>query len=255
MEIKLLSKEGKMKVSFLLKGVSPATANFLRRSMIADVPTMAIETVEIKKNTSILYDEVIAHRLGLIPLTTDLKSYKLPEAELGAHNSLKLTLSSKGPGVVTASEIKSQDPKVKPVHPDMPVVKLLKGQEIQLEATAILGFGHDHSKWSPCHVYYTQEPIITVNNKSSKVEQFKDKYPPQVFDKSGKISKDLINTPQLVDACEDVCRDIVSIEYKEDSFVFYLESWGQLKPVEIVKEAFKSFDQKLDDFEEAFKAA
>jgi len=107
---------------------------------------MAIEDVEVRKNSSSLYDEMIAHRLGLIPLTTDLKSYNLPseckcEGKGCARCQLVLTLSAKGPGIVYSSSLKSKDPKVKPVFDNFPIVKLLKGQEIELEATATLGTG------------------------------------------------------------------------------------------------------------------
>ena len=57
------------KVVFLLSGVDISVANALRRIMLAEVPTIAIETVEFYENTTALPDEFIAHRLGLIPLT------------------------------------------------------------------------------------------------------------------------------------------------------------------------------------------
>ncbi len=159
MEIRILSsnkEEGK--VSFIIKDTTPAFANTLRRIIVDEVPTMAVEEVEFRKNNSISYDEMIAHRIGLIPLTTDLKSYNLPEkckcdGEGCARCQLKLTLkATKGSGVVYASELKSKDPKVKPVYPKMPIVKLLKGQSLELEATAVLGKGKDHAKWQPSSV-------------------------------------------------------------------------------------------------------
>jgi len=134
--------------------------NTLRRLILSDVPTMAIELVEFRKNDSILYDEIVAHRLGLIPLKTDLKSYKvatqeeIENKEYLAQSSVKLTLKAKGPGVVYAKDLKSKDPKIVPVYPDMPIVKLLEGQEIELEATAVLGTGQVHAKWSPGHAHF-----------------------------------------------------------------------------------------------------
>ncbi|MEM4397652.1 MAG: DNA-directed RNA polymerase subunit D, partial [Candidatus Woesearchaeota archaeon] len=80
MKIEILNEKDN-KMSFLLKDSNPAYANALRRIMINEVPVMAIEEVEFKKNSSALYDEIIAHRLGLIPLTTDLSSYELPKSE------------------------------------------------------------------------------------------------------------------------------------------------------------------------------
>jgi DNA-directed RNA polymerase subunit D len=99
----------------------------------------------------ILYDEMIAHRLGLVPLTTDLKSYNLPQkctckGAGCAKCQLKVSLKAKSAGLVLSSEIKTKDPEVKPVFDDIPVVKLLKGQDLELTATAVLGKGKEHAK-------------------------------------------------------------------------------------------------------------
>ena len=73
MEIRVLENSKEQgKISFILKDSNPVYANTLRRIMIDEVPTMAIEDIEFVKNNSILYDEIIAHRLGLIPLKTDV---------------------------------------------------------------------------------------------------------------------------------------------------------------------------------------
>ena len=80
MEVKVLSKDKeKGKISFILKDTNVFVANTLRRLIIEEVPTLAIEDVDFKENSSALYDEIVAHRLGLIPIKTDLKSYNLPE--------------------------------------------------------------------------------------------------------------------------------------------------------------------------------
>src|SRR3989339_2182422 len=121
MEIELLStSKDKSTIRFLLKGTVPAFANLLRRVILEEVPVMAIEDVEFRKNSSILYDEMIAHRLGLLPLSTDLKSYNLPseckcEGKGCARCQLKLTLKSKGLGMVYASEMHTRDAEIKPV--------------------------------------------------------------------------------------------------------------------------------------------
>src|SRR6267143_1138841 len=77
MDIKLLTKEQDT-IRFVLSDVSPAFANALRRIILAEVPVMAIEDVMILENSSVMYDEILAHRLGLIPITTD-QTYNLPE--------------------------------------------------------------------------------------------------------------------------------------------------------------------------------
>ena len=246
------------KVTFSLKKADPGFANALRRSMMDAVPVMAIEEVEFRKNNSVLYDEIVAHRLGLIPLTTDLQSY-IPideckcEGEGCARCTVILTLKVTSPGIVEASQLKSKDPKIKPVHDNMSIVKLLKGQELELEATAVLGKGKVHAKWSPCLAWYGYKPTVTVNNKSSQFEEFKDKYPPQVFDKSGKISKDKIIELDLIDAVDGVCDDIVKVEYDKSEFIFHVEPWGQLEVKEIVSTALSELEKEFQEFDEALK--
>jgi len=258
-EIQMLKKDKKTgRATFLLKNTNAAFANSMRRMMVDTVPTMAIEDVEFRKNSSVLYDEMMAHRLGLVPLKTDLKSYTLPakckcEGKGCARCTLKLTLKAKGPGTVYASDIKSKDPKVKPAYPKTPIVKLLKGQELELEATAILGEGKDHVKFSPGLVWYNKEPKITVNNKAELIEKFKEKYPAEIFDKNGKISADLIIENGLVDACDGVCNDLVKIEYNDKNFIFNIEPWGQLTPSEMLAHAATLFNEKLEEFDKGLK--
>jgi DNA-directed RNA polymerase subunit D len=255
MNIEFLSHDKKTdRVTFMLKGATPAFANTLRRAMMESVPTIAIHDVEFKDNSSVLYDEIIAHRLGLLPLSTDLKGYNLPaqckcNGEGCARCTVKLTLKAKGPCTVYASEIKSKDPKVKPVYGDTPIVKLLKGQELELEATAKMGQGKEHVKWTPCLAWYVYEPIVTVNNDSPKFAEFKNKFPPQIFDKSGKIDKKLV-TGTLVDACEGVCADIVKIAHNPDTFIFSIEPWGQLSAKEVATAAADMLLESLNTFEE-----
>jgi len=176
MEVKLVeNQEKKNRLIFSLKGADTAYANTLRRIMGFEVPVMAIEEVEFRKNTSILYDEMISHRLGLIPLTTDLKSYNMmSECKCKgagcASCTVKLILKAQGPCTVYSSDIKSKDPEIKPVYGKMPIVKLLEGQELEFEATAILGQGREHSKWCPGLVFYKMpnvdgdEYIFTVES-------------------------------------------------------------------------------------------
>lgn len=256
-DIKVLENKDN-KLSLYIKNITTTQLNTLRRTIIDLVPTMAIEEAEIRKNSSTLYDEVIAHRLGLLVIQTDLKSYNVPEkcsckGEGCAKCQLQMTLKVKGPKTVYAGNIKSKDPKVIPIHDKTPIVKLAEGQELELIATAQLGYGKTHSKWCPGAVWYTHSPIFTINEKSSKYNEVKDKYPPQIFDKKGNIDKKLINTPSLVDACENICPEVLKIEYEKDSFIFYIESWGQLTPKEILLQAIVEFNSKLDELSNALK--
>ena len=255
MKLQKISKEAN-KIVFSIDGVKPSFVNTLRRAILDEVPTMAIEDIEFRKNTSTLYDEMIALRLGLLVLSTDLDSYEFPSEKVpkdSARASLKLTLSVKGPKTVYASDLKSADPKVKPVYDKTPIVKLIEGQELELEATAVLGKGREHAKWSPGHVYYMNAAEITVNNKSDLFDEYKSMYPPQIM-KDGKIDKSLIITNNLVDAVDGVNDDIVKVEYVPDKFIFTVESWGQLSPNEMVDKALDHMIAVSDEFAKEIKS-
>ncbi len=156
MDIKLLSKEQDT-LRFALSDTSPAFANALRRIIMAEVPVMAIDDVMILENNSVMYDEILAHRLGLIPVTTD-QTYNLPEdctckSELGCEKcraSFSLETEATDPvEVVYTSHLKPENPDVRPVSDKIPIVKLAQGQRIKLEAYARLGRGNVHAKWQP----------------------------------------------------------------------------------------------------------
>ena len=166
MDIKVLSKE-QDGLRFVLSGVPPAFANALRRIMISEVPVMAIDDVMILENNSVMYDEILAHRLGLIPVTTD-QSYNLPEecsckSELGCERcraSFSLEVEASDPvEVVYTSYLRPENPDVRPVSDKIPIVKLAQGQKIKLEAYARLGRGRVHAKWQPVSACtYSHDP-------------------------------------------------------------------------------------------------
>ena len=151
MEIEILEKSDNF-MKFSIKGIGDGLANALRRTMMMEIPTLAIEWVDFIKNDSSLNDEIIAHRLGLIPLTFDKKAYNLPqECKCGGKGcslcQVKLSLKKKGPGMVFSGDLKSRAKDVKPKYDNIPIVELSDGEELELEAIAQLGFGKDHAKW------------------------------------------------------------------------------------------------------------
>jgi DNA-directed RNA polymerase subunit D len=115
---------------------------------------MAIDSITFQTNTSILNDENLSHRIGLVPLSSDLKTY-IPQAECSCEGKgcgrcvCQLTLDVTGPKTVYVGDIKSTDENVKPVYEKTPLVKLLVDQKITLEAEAVLGLGREHVKWQP----------------------------------------------------------------------------------------------------------
>ncbi len=135
----------KLKVS----GVKPYFINAIRRAVISEVPTLAIEDVHILANDSGLYDEVLALRLGLIPLWANPAIY-------WTKRDLKIAfvLKAEGPKTVYSGELQSQDPEVKPTFDSIPVTVLLEGQRIDLEAYATVGTGKEHAKWQGGYAFY-----------------------------------------------------------------------------------------------------
>jgi DNA-directed RNA polymerase subunit D len=260
MEVKVLSHDNKTgKLTFLLSGASPAFANMLRKTIIDEVPTMAIEDVEFRKNSSILYDEIVAHRLGLIPLKTDLKSYMVKdECKCGGEGcnrcQLKLILKQKTGCTVYASDIESKDPKVIPVYPGTPIVKLGKGQNLEFEATAILGRGKEHVKWSPGLAFYKYKPVIEIKNiKDHKAVV--ESCPVNVFELKNK--KATVNAKNelrchLCGNCAETDAG-VKLNEKNDEFIFTIEPWGQLSAKEMVDEAMNIFKAKIDEFAKQLK--
>ena len=259
MKIKQL-KSDKEKVVLRFSGVNTTFANMLRREVLESVPTMAVEDVEFRTNSSALYDEVLAHRLGLIPLKTDFKSYVIPDkckckGEGCARCQLKLTLKVKGPCNVYASDIKSKDPKVKPVFPKTLIVKLLKDQVVEAEMTCVLGRGKDHMKFASGLVFYHNVSEFKQSKKIDNADEIAKKCPAGVFKaESGKLIPLDDTKSYLWDSClELVPKDSVTVTEKEDEVVFTLEPWGQLSAKEILVNAADGFIEQLDEFEKIFK--
>ena len=265
MQISLLSRsKDDLNCTLLLKGISTVYANSIRRSFIENVPVLAIEDVELKKNNSALYDEMIAHRLGLIPLKTDISTYEQAPDDYKNHEDLnvkqKVTLSvkAKGPGMVYASDNKSSDPGVKPVHPKMPIVNLLQGQELEFEAIAVVSVGRKHAKWSPCLAYYRQKPNIEIKKKVENAKEVIEKQPDEVFilkNNNLTVNNEKILTSNLVEEAVSLCepKNAVKLDYSDDEIIFTIESWGQLTCKEIIEEGLKQISLMSDDFLKALK--
>jgi DNA-directed RNA polymerase subunit D len=265
MEVSILSRsKDDLKCTLLFKGVSVAYANSIRRAFIENVPVLAIEDVEIKQNSSALYDEIVAHRLGLIPLKTDISTYEQAPDDYKNHDDLNvkqkvvLTLKAKGPGMVYASEMKSKDPAVKPVFPKTPIVELLQGQELEFEAIAVMSVGRVHAKWSPCLAYYRQKPIIEVKKKVENAKEVIEKQPEAIFilkNNTLSVNTEKTLTSNLIEEAVSLCKPegSVLLNYSEEEIIFNIESWGQITCKEIITEGLKQISLMCDDFTKTLK--
>ncbi len=253
MKISLIEKNDE-ELKVLLEKTSYLFVNALRRSIINEVPTLAIEEVEFRKQTSALYDEILAHRLGLLPLKTDYTTYEYEEVENTEDRSgksmVKLFTSIKGPGTFYAEKIESNDPAILTKYKKMPLAKLEEGQEIEFEAIAVMGKGKEHSKWIPGIPSYIEEVEIKVDEK--KIFEEKEKYPPQIFEKKKVNVEKIKNNPELLDAVEGIS-EAIKVKRKNDSFIFTVESFGMITPKEMIIQGIKELKNLTLQLKKAFE--
>src|SRR3989338_85357 len=192
----------------LIKGIDTAVISAIRRSAMLNVPVLAIETIHIYKNSSVLFDEFLGSRLGMIPLKTDMKDYKKGDV-------VKLTLNEAGPKIVYSKDIQSTDPNVEIAYKNIPIVKLAEGQEVKMDMDAEIGTGRDHAKFQPGLVAFNQVPELTTNKKPKDIEALVNAAPKGTLEaKGGKlVMADPIDRP-LVEAAYDADKEgALSLEY------------------------------------------
>ena len=176
-------KQNENKISVLLKGIPIQYANALRRICLNGVPIFAIDTIEVLENTSIMPDEAIAHRLGLIPLKTDSKDIVISEENDNESSSrviltldseeVTATLNDGETRTVFSNELKGEDAGVRPISDKIPIVTLAPGQKIKFQAYARLGRGTEHAKWNSANTSVLTETknkdehILTVESTGS----------------------------------------------------------------------------------------
>ncbi|MCV0412872.1 DNA-directed RNA polymerase subunit D [Nitrosarchaeum sp.] len=169
--LEVINKENQ-KISIKLKGVPLQYANALRRICLNGIPVFAIDTVDIIENSSVLPDEGLAHRLGLIPIKTDLSRFNEPskcdcKSETGCSNCKVMFVLDSGDSDVTrtilSSDLTSEDESVKATSDKIPIVQLAAGQRIKVECYARLGRGTEHAKWNSANI-----SVLTETDKENE---------------------------------------------------------------------------------------
>ena len=246
---------------FDVTGVTPSFLNGLRRTMMSQVPKLAIEDVTVYDNTSALFDEMVAHRLGLLPVPTDLNQFvRRSECTCNGEGcpncTVLFTLSKEGPCMVYSGDlVPAADAKFRIVDPKVPVVKLLEGQRLMLEAGAILGSGDEHAKWQAVTAVGFQEyPIVKVNGPlpAGVADKLARLAPAGIVSVEGSTLKvmDAIKAVAWLRSVKDLYGlDNVEITHEPGRWLLRVETDGALSPVAALRKASSLLMEKLKQVE------
>lgn len=256
-------------ISVYFEGYRRSLVNAIRRAVLSDVPTMAVDFAYFYDNRTAVPSEIVAHRLGLLVLKSDeaLSKYRSPEEckeadEKDSSCYVEIFLEKSVPedaeqGVyVRASDLFISDPLVKPVYPETPIVYLAPGQNIHLVAYARLGRGREHAKWMPASISVLRYlPVVEYDGEkaSESCLECLAAYP-QLVEKLRKGEKGVmeLRDPEIKTSalkyCEEakgVCEGAVKLKYDESRLILTVESTGALKPERIIVEAINAIESRV----------
>ena len=292
-KIKILN-ETEEKIQILLSKTDRSFANALRRSLISDTPKMAIDSVtfqlgtkeqdeEIWETTGPLPDEMVAQRLAMIPIPTEHDKFHFQhecpnckdvvEEERGCVECQMIytcvVFGSEEGRWVTAGDMKylgEGSLEIPDEYKSIPITKLLKGQMIEFYATAIMGRGREHTKWSPvCGVAFQPRRIGVLNNKKkSKILWDMDlEINAKDFDKDGKL-KDIDKVAILIDELNHVGEgteasrefgDAITLEEVAGEFILEFETDGSMGPKVAFMKAVEELAGRFGSLEQELSAA
>lgn len=210
-------------------------ANAIRRS-ISEIPVLAIDEVEIFKNDSALYDEIIVNRLGLIPLKT--------EKGMNEKTKIEFKMTKKGPCTIYAGDLNGPG---EIVYEKIPITYIGEDNKLELVATARLGKGIEHAKCIPGLCYYRH--ILEVAS-SPKIDEIVER-------SKGIIKPEKKGNKWHCDLREGDVESILAIDKNAVSdfseILFIIESFGNMPAKDILVNAIKALENNLDEFEKEIK--
>jgi DNA-directed RNA polymerase subunit D len=254
-ELLELSEE---RIKLLLGGVTAAFANGIRRACMSEVPTLAIDEIVLYDNTSVLFDEILSLRTGLIPLQAeDLDIYSRPEdcqceGEGCPGCRVDFMLSAEGPCTVYSRDVKFIDPTVKPAFDSIPIVVLGEGEKLVMEGYASKRVGKDHAKWqSGTLCGYKNLPGIVVSEACTGCKKCVEVCPRKVLVLEDGRAK-ATNTVEcsLCKLCVEECEaGAILISPVLDSFVLAIESSGSMHAKDLVTRASEEIKLRAETLE------
>jgi DNA-directed RNA polymerase subunit D len=236
--------------------------NALRRVMLSELPKLAIEDVIIYDNTSPLYDEIIAHRLGLIPIPTDLGLLTYRDEctcdGKGCPNcTVRYTLSKEGEGVVYSGDLQPEEESWKIKEDKIPIVTLSKDQRVILEVEAILGKGKDHAKWQTVIApSYQLTTTLTLDEKHlDDAQEFFQTLPKGIVEMKGKTLtlSDPSQLPVLESYMDKAKVDFISIAKDPSKITYTYETDGSMNAKEALQQSIKILSEKYQELSKLLK--
>ena len=270
MEIEIVELEER-KCNFILRNSTPAKANALRRSMLSDLPTMAIDEVEFhlgpidvdgKEFESItpLFDEIIAHRLGMVPVPTDYELFTTREkctcgGEGCPRCRVMYSLNKHGPCTVLSGDLQPLgDKTLKVKDEDIPIVELADGQSVLIYAYAVMGTARKHVKWQTAFgVGYKYLPVIDVDSSKldkDSIQEIVDQCPKKVFEAEGGklVAKRPLDCSLCGTCTENEGKGAITVKGDDTNFFFKFETDGSLTAKQVLDKAAEILSQDSQNF-------
>lgn len=285
-------EENDEKISILLSDSGRAFVNALRRTLMSDTPKMAIDTVrfemgtieqdgEVWETNGPLPDEVVAQRLAMIPIPTKHDEFHFQDscpscAELVVEDrgcplcTMIYTckaFGSEGGRTVTAGDMSflGAGGSISEKYHSIPITKLSRGQMIEFYATAIMGRGRDHAKWSPvCGIAFSprQVGILNVKTRSKILWDLNLTITAKDFDSNGRM-EDIGKVAQLIEDLHHVgagteesrdFKDAITLEDVPGEFILSFETDGSMTPRVAFQKAVQELSERFGELKEDFAA-
>jgi len=248
-------ERGEREAVFAVRPITPAFANGIRRAMIADVPTFSIDTVRFIENSSVMFDEQIGLRLGLVPLTT-------PPGEFEIGDEVTLSIDVEGPETAYSGDIVTSDAMVEPADENIPIIALKQDQRLEVEADAVLDVGREHAKHQGgVAVSYRHLQRVEVVGETGEFDDEEPQILRGVIEEAA--AEDAVSTDgtpengRLV-ATDSFDNDLtnrypgkeIEVTDIEDAFVFDVETDGSMSADDLVLEAITAIEGRAEELKE-----
>ncbi len=245
-----------------IEDTSSYFVNSLRRIMLADLPKLAVDNVVIYDNTSALFDEIVAHRLGSVPIPTDLSLLTFKDECVckgkGCPNcTVRYTLSKEGEGTIYSGDLQPAEKSWAIKEDKIPLVELYDDQRLILEVEAVLGRGRDHAKWQPVQAPgYRMETTVEFDKKRmNDLEKFIKKLPKNLVEiKGDKLEvKDPAQLSLLEYHIDKEKADFITMKRDPSKITFSFETDGALSAKDAIIESAKILQEKYKELGKQLK--